>query len=68
MKINIRHLSLDKCGDVDESLVNSEGSSHMLASTSNQVVEIKFRLIGSMLRFDGFVNNSSGSSKKHGSG
>ena len=59
---------LDEYGDVDESPVGNEGSSHMLASTSNQVAQIKFRSIGSMSRFDGFVNNSSGSSKKHGSG
>ena len=37
MKLNIRHLSLGKYGDVDESVVNSEGSSHMPASTSNDV-------------------------------
>ena len=40
----------------------------MPASTSNQVAQIKFRLIRSMSRFDGFVNNSSSSSKKHESG
>ena len=40
----------------------------MPASTSNQVAQIKFRLIRSMSRFDGFVNNSSSSSKRHGSG
>ena len=57
----------DEYGEVDESLVDNEGSSHMPASTSNQVVQIKFRLIGSMSRFDRFVNNSSSSSEKYGS-
>ena len=65
---NLCYDLLDEYGDVDESLVGNEGSSHMPASTSNQVAQIKFRLIGSISRFDGFVNNSSSSSKKHGSG
>nr|XP_023872068.1 zinc finger BED domain-containing protein RICESLEEPER 2-like [Quercus suber] len=65
---NLCYDLLDEYGDVDESPVGNEGSSHMPANTSNQVAQIKFRLIGSMSRFDGFVNNSSSSSKKHGSG
>ncbi|XP_030949256.1 zinc finger BED domain-containing protein RICESLEEPER 2-like [Quercus lobata] len=65
---NLCYDLLDEYGDVDESPVDNEGSSHMPASTSNQGAQIKFRLIGSMSRFDGFVNNSSSSSKKHGSG
>ncbi|XP_075653949.1 zinc finger BED domain-containing protein DAYSLEEPER-like [Castanea sativa] len=44
-----------------------EGSSHVLASTSNEVVQIKRRLSGVMSYFDLFVNNSSSISKKHGS-
>ena len=59
---------LNEYGNVDEFPVDNEGSSHILVSTSNQVAQIKFRLIGSMSRFDGFVNNSSSSSKKHESG
>ena len=54
-------------GDVDESPVDNERSSHVLACTSNQVVQMKFRLSGAMSSFDLFVNNSSSSSKKHGS-
>ncbi|XP_065625311.1 zinc finger BED domain-containing protein RICESLEEPER 2-like [Quercus suber] len=65
---NLCYDLLDEYGDVDESPVGNEGSSHMPTSTSNQVAQIKFRLIGSMSRFDGFVNNSTSSSKKHGSG
>nr|XP_023922700.1 zinc finger BED domain-containing protein RICESLEEPER 2-like [Quercus suber] len=65
---NLCYDLLDEYGDVDESPVGNEGSSHMPTNTSNQVAQIKFRLIGSMSRFDGFVNNSSSSSKKHGSG
>ena len=67
MKLNIRHLSLDKYGDVDESVVNSEGSSHMPASISNDVAQMKCRLSGAMSSFDFFVNNNSSTSKKHGS-
>ena len=66
MKLNIRHLSLDKYGDVDESVVNSEGSSHMLASISNDVAQMKCRLSGAMSSFNFFVNNNSSTSKKHG--
>ena len=51
---------------IDESLVHNERSSHMLASTSNQVAQMKFRLSGAMSSFNLFVNNSSSSSKKHG--
>ena len=58
---------LDEYGDVDESPVGNEGSSHMPASTSNQMAQMKFRLSGAMSSFDLFVNNSSSSSKKHGS-
>ena len=50
---------LNEYGDVDEFPVDNEGSSHIPVSTSNQVAQIKFRLIGSISRFDGFVNNSS---------
>ncbi|KAK9988567.1 hypothetical protein SO802_028806 [Lithocarpus litseifolius] len=52
---------------VDESLVDNEGSFHMPTSTLNQVAQMKFRLSGAMPSFDLFVNNSSSSSKKHGS-
>ncbi|XP_065621531.1 zinc finger BED domain-containing protein DAYSLEEPER-like isoform X1 [Quercus suber] len=65
---NLCYDLLDEYEDVDESPIGNEGSSHLPASTSNQVAQIKFRLIGSMSRFDGFVNNSSSSSKKHGNG
>ena len=67
MKLNIRHLSLDEYGDVDKSLVNNEGSSHMLASTSNDVAQMKCRLSGAMSASDLFFNNSLSTSKKHGS-
>ena len=63
---NLCYDLLDKYGDLDESPVDNEESSHMLASTSNQVVQMKFRLSGAMSCFDLFVNNSSSSSKKHG--
>ena len=58
---------LDEYGDVDESPVDNEGSSHIPVSTSNQVAQMKFRLSGAMSSFNLFVNNSSSSSKKHGS-
>ena len=64
---NLCYDLLDEYGDVDEPPVGNKGSSHIPTSTSNQVAQIKFRLIRSMSRFDGFVNNSSSSSKKHGS-
>ena len=50
---------LDEYGYVDESLVDNEGSSHMPASTSNQVAQMKFRLSEAISSFDLFVNNSS---------
>ena len=37
------------------------------ASTSNDVAQIKCRLSGALSSFDLFVNNSSSTSKKHGS-
>ena len=64
---NLCYDLLDKYGDVDESPVNNEGSSHMPASTSNHVAQMKFRLSRAISTFDLFVNNSSSSSKKHGS-
>ena len=48
-------------------LVDNERSSHMPVSTSNYVAQMKCRLSGAMSSFDLFVNNSSNSSKKHGS-
>ena len=57
----------DEYGDIDESTVDNEGSSHIPASTSSLVAQMKFRLSGAMSFFDLFVNNSSSSSKKHGS-
>nr|XP_023876444.1 zinc finger BED domain-containing protein RICESLEEPER 2-like [Quercus suber] len=42
---NLCYDLLDEYKDVDESPVGNEESSHMLASTSNQVAQIKFRLI-----------------------
>ena len=57
----------DEYGEVDESPVNNEGSSHMPISTSNYVAQMKCRLSGAMSSFDLFVNNSSSSSKKQGS-
>ena len=65
---NLCYDLLDEYGDVDESPIGNEESFHLPASTSNQVTQIKFRLIGSMSRFDKFVNNNSSSSKKHRSG
>ena len=64
---NLCYDLLDEYGDLDKSPVDNEGSSHMPASTSNQVAQMKFRLSGAMSCFDLFVNNSSSSSKKHGS-
>ena len=58
---------LDEYGDVDESPVINERSSHIPTSTSNYVALMKFRLSGAVSSFDLFVNNSSSSSKKHGS-
>ena len=56
---------LDEYGDVDESPIDNERKSHMPASTSNYVAQMKCRLNGAMSSFDLFVNNSSNSSKKH---
>ena len=64
---NLCYDLLNEYGDVNESPVDNEGSSHMSASTSNHVIQMKFRLSGAMSSFDLFVNNSSSSSKKHGS-
>ncbi|KAL0007375.1 hypothetical protein SO802_008877 [Lithocarpus litseifolius] len=64
---NLCYDLLDEYGDSDESPVDDEGSSYMPTSTSNQVAQMKFRLSGAMSSFDLFVNNSSNSSKKHGS-
>ena len=62
---NLCYDLLDEYGDVDESPVDNEGSSHMPISTSNYVAKMKCRLSGGMSSFDLFVNNSSSSSKKH---
>ena len=64
---NLCYDLLDEYGDVDESPVDNERSSHMSVSTSNYVAQMKYRLSGAMSSFDLFVNNSSSSSKKHGS-
>ena len=64
---NLCYDLLDEYGDVDESPIDNEGNSHMPASTSNYVAQMKCRLSGAMSSFDLFVNNSSSSSKKHGS-
>ena len=64
---NLCYDLLDEYEDLDESPVDNEGRSHMSACTSNQVAQMKFRLSGAMPCFDLFVNNSSSSSKKHGS-
>ncbi|KAK4597477.1 hypothetical protein RGQ29_015131 [Quercus rubra] len=64
---NLCYDLLDEYGDIDESSVDNEGSSHIPASTSSPVAQMKFRLSGAMSSFDLFVNNSSSSSKKHGS-
>ena len=63
---NLCYDFLDEYGDIDESPVDNEESSHILASTSSLVAQMKFRLSGAMSSFDLFVNNSSSSSKKHG--
>ena len=62
---NLCYDLLDEYGDIDESPVDNEGSSHILASTSSPVAQMKFRLSGAMSSFVLFVNNSSSSSKKH---
>ena len=64
---NLCYDLLDEYGDIDESSVDNEGSSHIPASTSSPVAQMKFKLSGAMSSFDLFVNNSSSSSKKHGS-
>ena len=64
---NLCYDLFDEYGDVDESLVDNERSSHMSVSTSNYVAQMKYRLSGAMSSFDLFVNNSLSSSKKHGS-
>ena len=58
---------LNEYRDVDKSLIDNEGSSHMPSSASNYVAQMKCSFSGAMLSFDLFVNNSSSSSKKHGS-
>ena len=60
---NLYYDLLDEYRDVDESPVDNEYSSHMHASTSNYVAQMKFRLIEAMSSFDLFVNNSSINSK-----
>ncbi|XP_075665725.1 zinc finger BED domain-containing protein RICESLEEPER 2-like [Castanea sativa] len=62
---NLCYGLLDEYGDVDESPVDNEGSSHMPVSTSNYVAQMKCRLSKAMSSFDLFVNNGSSSSKKH---
>ncbi|KAK9987022.1 hypothetical protein SO802_031973 [Lithocarpus litseifolius] len=62
---NLCYDLLDEYRDVDESPVDNEASSHMPASTSNYVTQMKCRLSGAMPSFDLFVNNISSSSKKH---
>ena len=64
---NLCYDLLDEYGDIDESSIDNERSSHIPASTSNPMAQMKFRLSGAMSSFDLFVNNSSSSSKKHGS-
>ncbi|XP_030943500.1 zinc finger BED domain-containing protein RICESLEEPER 1-like [Quercus lobata] len=64
---NLCYDLFDEYGDIDESPVDNEGNSHIPASTSSPVAQMKFRLSGAMSSFDLFVNNSSSSSKKHGS-
>ena len=64
---NLCYDLLDEYGDVDEFSVDNEGSSHMHASTSNYVAQMKCKLSGAMSSFDLFVNNSSSTLKKHGS-
>ena len=62
---NLCYDLLDEYGDINESPVDNEGSSHMPATTSNYVAQMKCRLSGAMSSFVLFVNNSSSSSKKH---
>ena len=62
---NLCYELLDEYGDVDESPIDKEWSSHMSASTSNDVAQIKRRLSEAMSSFDLFVNKSSSTSKKH---
>ena len=62
---NLCYDLLDEYGDVDEPSVDNEGSSHMPASTSNYVEQMKCRLSGAMSFFDLLVNNSSSSLKKY---
>ena len=62
---NLCYDLLDEYGDIDESSIDNERSSHIPASTSNPMAQMKFRLSGAMSSFDLFVNNSSSSSKKH---
>ncbi|XP_030963976.1 zinc finger BED domain-containing protein RICESLEEPER 2-like [Quercus lobata] len=64
---NLCYDFLDEYGDINESSVDNEESSHIPASTSSPVAQMKFRLSRAMSSFDLFVNNSSSSSKKHGS-
>ena len=63
---NLCYDLLDEYGEVDESPVDNEGSSHMPVSTSNYVAQMKCRLSGAMSSFDLFVNNSLSSLKKNG--
>ena len=63
---NLCYDLFDEYGEVDESPVDNEGSSHMPVSTSNYVAQMKCRLSGAMSSFDLFVNNSLSSSKKNG--
>ena len=58
---------LDKYGDVDKSPVDNERSSHMPASTSNDVAQIKYRFQSLMSSFDLFVNKTLNTLRKHGS-
>ena len=62
---NLCYDLLDEYGDIYESPVDNEGSSHMPVSTSNYVAQMKCRLSGAMIFFDLFVNNSSSNLKKH---
>ena len=60
---NLYYDLLDEYRDVDESPVDNKSSSHMHASTSNYVAQMKFRLSETISSFDLFVNNSSINSK-----
>ena len=62
---NLCYDLLDEYGDVDEPSVDNDGSSHMPASTSNYVAQMKCRLSRAMSFFDLLVNNSSSSLKKY---